>query len=217
MEEKNKKLTERINELGFFPIVVIDNIEDAIPTAKAIYDAGVDVMEITFRTAVAADCIKKIASEFKQMQIGAGTVINVEQCKHAIECGAKFIVTPGVDEETLVYCNQNSIPIYPGCATPTDIMTCLKNNINVVKFFPANVFGGLKALKALSGPFVAVKFVPTGGVNAENLKEYIEEPFVAAVGGSWVCPRKMITDKQFSKITELCLQASEIINNANRK
>ncbi len=199
----------KMAESGIVPVVVLENAEDAVPTAKAMLNGGICVMEITFRTAAAADSIRAVAKEVPEMVVGAGTVINVDQAKLAVDCGAKFIVSPGYDEETVAWCCENNIPVTPGCATPTEIMMALKHNLKVVKFFPANVYGGLKALKALSGPFVGLKFIPTGGVSQENLAEFIVAPFIHAVGGSWICPKADIAAHDFEKITCLCRLAHE--------
>ena len=139
--------------------------------------------------------------------VGAGTVVTLEQCKTAVACGAKFIVAPGFDEEVVRWCVENNIPVLPGCVTPTEIMAAMKLGLHVVKFFPAGVYGGLKAMKALSGPFGSVKFVPTGGVNSENIAEYVAAPFIQAVGGSWICPKADIAAGNFDKITALCKEA----------
>ena len=172
---------------------------------------GIDVMEITFRTAAAADSIKAVAQECPDMVVGAGTVINLEQCKLAVECGAKFIVSPGYDEETVAWCCDNGIPVTPGCVTPTEIMMALKHGLKVLKFFPANVYGGLSAIKSLAGPFGGVKFIPTGGVNAQNLAEFISSPYIHAVGGSWICPKADIAAGNFDKITALCKEARKTL------
>ena len=198
-------------QAGVIPVVVLDDAKDAVPTAKALLTGGVDVMEITFRTAAAADSIKAVAESCPDMLVGAGTVITLEQCKKAVECGAKFIVSPGFDEEVVRWCVENGVAVTPGCVTPTEIMAAMKLGLNVVKFFPAGVYGGLSAMKALSGPFGGIKFIPTGGVDAKNLKEYLEAPFVHAVGGSWLCPKKEIAAGNFDAVTALCREASEIV------
>ncbi|MBQ3234988.1 MAG: bifunctional 4-hydroxy-2-oxoglutarate aldolase/2-dehydro-3-deoxy-phosphogluconate aldolase [Clostridia bacterium] len=168
------------------PVVVINNIEDTIPTLQAMCDGNLPVAEITFRTACAEEAIKLGVKTFPDMYIGAGTVINVEQCKKAIDAGAKFIVSPGLSEEVALCCKEKGVTYYPGCVTPTEIMKAISLGIEVVKFFPANVYGGLKAIKALAGPFKQVKFLPTGGVSLENLKEFLEYDRIFAVGGSWM-------------------------------
>lgn len=192
---------------GVVPVVVLDNAADAVPTARAMVTGGIDVMEITFRTAAAADSIRAVAAEVPEMLVGAGTVINLEQCKLAVECGAKFIVSPGYDEEIVAWCVENGVAVTPGCVTPTEIMAALKHGLRVLKFFPANVYGGLNAIKALAGPFVGLKFIPTGGVNQQNMGEFLANPSIHAVGGSWVCPKADIAAHNFDKITQLCTQA----------
>ena len=198
---------ERLYNAAVVPVVVLDDAADAVPTAKALLAGGVDVMEITFRTAAAADSIAAVAKECPDMLVGAGTVITLEQCKKAVACGAKFIVSPGYSDEVVSWCVENNVAITPGCVTPTEIMAAMSHGLKVVKFFPANVYGGLSAMKALSGPFGGIKFIPTGGVNDKNLAEYISAPFIHAVGGSWVCPKADIAAGNFEKIAALCKQA----------
>ena len=192
---------------GIVPVVVLEDAKDAVPTAKAMVAGGIDVMEITFRTAAAADSIRAVAAEVPEMLVGAGTVVNLEQCKLAVECGAKFIVSPGYDEEVVSWCCDNGIAVCPGCVTPTEIMAAVNHGVKVIKFFPANVYGGLNAMKSLSAPFVGIRFLPTGGVNQQNLGEFISNPSIHAVGGSWVCPKAEIQAGNYEKITELCRDA----------
>jgi 2-dehydro-3-deoxyphosphogluconate aldolase/(4S)-4-hydroxy-2-oxoglutarate aldolase len=199
---------ERLARAGVVPVVVIDDAKDAVPTANAMVAGGIDVMEITFRTAAAPEAIKAVAENCPDMLVGAGTILNVEQCKLAIEMGAKFIVSPGFDADVVRYCIENGVAVTPGCVTPTEITAAVNMGLKVVKFFPANIYGGLNAMKNLSAPFVGVKFMPTGGVNAANVKEYIDAPFIHAVGGSWVCPKADIAAGNFEKITALCKEAS---------
>ena len=198
---------ERLANSVVVPVVVLDKAEDAIPTAKAMAAGGVDTMEITFRTACAPEAIKAVAENCPDTLVGAGTIVTLEQCKLAVEMGAKFIVAPGFNEEVVAWCVENNIPITPGCVTPTEIMAALKHGLKMVKFFPANVYGGLNAMKNLSAPFVGLKFLPTGGVNSSNIKEYIDAPFIHAVGGSWVCPKAEINAGNWDKITSLCSEA----------
>lgn len=168
------------------PVVVIKKIEDTLPALKALQEGGINCAEITFRTACASEAIKLSVQTFPDMNIGAGTVINGKQCKQAIQCGAKFIVSPGLSEEVAKICKKKNVPYFPGCVTPTEIMKAIALGINVVKFFPANVYGGLKALKALSAPFPQIKFIPTGGVDLTNLKEFLEFEKIYAIGGSFM-------------------------------
>ncbi|MGI5963763.1 MAG: bifunctional 4-hydroxy-2-oxoglutarate aldolase/2-dehydro-3-deoxy-phosphogluconate aldolase [Lawsonibacter sp.] len=204
-------ILERLGNAGVIPVVVLDRAEDAVPTAKALLAGGVDVMEITFRTAAAADSIAAVSKECPDMLVGAGTVITLEQCKHAVECGARFIVSPGYSDEVVAWCVEHQIAITPGCVTPTEIMAAMSHGLKVVKFFPANVYGGLTAMKSLSGPFGGIKFIPTGGVSAQNLGEYISAPFIHAVGGSWLCTKADIAAHNFDKITALCAEARQTV------
>ena len=203
---------ERLERAGIVPVVVIDDAKDAVPAARALLAGGIDVMEITFRTAAAADSIRAVKAECPEMLVGAGTVITLDQCKEALACGAQFIVSPGFDEETVRYCTEHNAAITPGCVTPTEVMAAMKYGINVIKFFPAGIYGGIKAIKALAAPFGKVRFIPTGGVNTGNLKEYIESPAVFAVGGTWICTRKDISEGNFGHVTELCREAKQIID-----
>ena len=202
---------KKLSNAGIVPVVVLDDVKDAVPVAQALLMGGIDVMEITFRTAAAADSIKAVSESCPNMLVGAGTVITLDQCKKAVECGAKFIVSPGFDPEVVKWCVESGVTVTPGCVTTTEIMAAMKLGLNVVKFFPANVYGGLSAMKGLSGPFGGIKFIPTGGVNAQNVGEYISAPFIHAVGGSWVCPRADIAAGNFDKITALCAEARKSI------
>ncbi len=168
------------------PVVVIQKIEDTLPTLQALCDGGVPVAEITFRTACAADAIREGVKSFPNMNIGAGTVINAEQAKAALDAGAKFIVSPGLSVAVARICEEAGVPYLPGCVTPTEIMQALELGITTLKFFPANVYGGLKALKALSAPFPQVRFLPTGGVDLTNINEFLEFDKIAAIGGSFM-------------------------------
>lgn len=203
--------SERVFNTGIVPVVVLNNVEDAVPLANALLKGGIDFMEITFRTECAAECIAKISKEVPEVVVGAGTVLNVEQAKLAVENGAKFIVSPGLDEETVTWAIGNNIPIIPGCVTPTEIMKAISLGLKVVKFFPADVYGGIKAIKALSAPFGQIKFLPTGGVSEANLKDFIENKSVAAIGGSWVCKKDDIANHDWDKITSLSKNAVKII------
>ena len=169
----------------FVPVVVIKEIEETEKILNALKASGINCAEITFRTACAAEAIEKAVREFPDMSIGAGTVINAEQCNAALKAGAQFIVSPGLSVAVANICKENNIPYYPGCVTPTEIMQALELGITTVKFFPANIYGGLKALKALSAPFPQVKFIPTGGVDRSNIDEFLAFDKVEAIGGSF--------------------------------
>ncbi|MBE6603439.1 MAG: bifunctional 4-hydroxy-2-oxoglutarate aldolase/2-dehydro-3-deoxy-phosphogluconate aldolase [Ruminococcaceae bacterium] len=169
----------------FIPVVVIKEIGETDKILKALKNNGINCAEITFRTACAAEAIAYAAKNYPDMEIGAGTVINAAQCEQALAAGATFIVSPGLSPDVAKICNARNIPYYPGCVTPTEIMAALELGITTVKFFPANVYGGLKALKALSAPFPQVKFIPTGGVDRSNIDEFLAFDKIAAIGGSF--------------------------------
>ena len=188
------------------PVVVIKDVNETEKTLSALRAGGINCAEITFRTACAEESIKLAVKLFPDMHIGAGTVINEEQAIRAVNAGAKFIVSPGFSEKVALYVHKQGIPYYPGCITPTEIMQALELGITTVKFFPANVYGGLKAIKALSAPFPQVKFIPTGGVDLTNLKEFLEFDKIFAVGGSFMMK---------GDITENCKKACEIIKEVN--
>lgn len=185
MQKRRKKHKETFME-QLIPVVVIKQIGDTERYMQALLHSGVNCAEITFRTDCAEQAIELAARQFPQMEIGAGTVINGDQARRALAAGAKFIVSPGLSEEVAFICAQKNIPYYPGCVTPTEIMKAISLGIHTVKFFPANVYGGLAAMKALSAPFPQIKFIPTGGVNRENLNEFLSWEKVAAVGGSFI-------------------------------
>ena len=186
------------------PVVVINDEKETIEILSKLREGGINCAEITFRTACAKEAIAIGTKAFEDMNIGAGTVINAEQAKSAVQAGAKFIVSPGFSDEVARYCTDEKIPYYPGCVTPTEIMRALSCGLNVVKFFPAGVYGGLKAMKALSAPFPQVRFIPTGGVDLSNLKEYLDFDKVYAVGGSFMMKGDIVKNcKEIVKICEL--------------
>ena len=167
------------------PVVVIKELSETDKILTALKKDGIMCAEITFRTACAAEAIAYACKNYPDMNIGAGTVINAEQCQQALAAGAKFIVSPGLSAGVAKVCRENGVPYYPGCVTPTEIMQALELGITIVKFFPANVYGGLKAMKALAAPFPQIKFIPTGGVNSENINEFLAWEKIYAVGGSF--------------------------------
>ena len=167
------------------PVVVIKEIGETETILSALIKSGINCAEITFRTACAAEAIALAVEKFPEMNVGAGTVINAEQCEKALKAGAKFIVSPGLSPAVAKICKEKNVPYYPGCVTPTEIMAALELGIDIVKFFPANVYGGLKAMKALAAPFPQIKFIPTGGVNRDNLDEFLAWDKIYAVGGSF--------------------------------
>lgn len=201
---------EKLNKCAVIPVVVIDDVNDAIPLAKALLDGGIDVMEITCRTQAALEAISLISKECPDVLVGAGTVLNVEQGINVVKAGAKFIVSPGLDADLVKYAQQENLTIIPGAVTPSEIMQAMKLGLDLVKFFPASNYGGLKAIKSLAAPFYAMNFMPTGGVNAENLKEYLACKNIVAVGGSWLCDKKLVQSHNFAAITKLAREARSI-------
>lgn len=175
-----------LNGNKIVPVVVINNLEDTVPTLDALRKGGINVAEITFRTECAKDAISIGRNRFPNMLIGAGTILNVEQAREAVESGAEFIVSPGFDEETNEYLKELEIPYIPGAVTPTEIMNATAKGVKIIKFFPASCYGGLKTLRALQGPFKNVKFLPTGGIDESNIKEYLALDNVVAIGGSFM-------------------------------
>ena len=195
---------------GIVPVVVLEDAEQAVPTARALLKGGVNIMEITFRTAAAKASIAKVAAEVPEITVGAGTVINADQLRDAVRSGAQFIVCPGTDEALLREAQALDTPIVPGIVTPSEIMLGLKYGIRVFKFFPAEAYGGMKTIKALSGPFPQIRFIPTGGISQSNAAEYFRSPRVQAVGGSWMVPKDLIAAGDFDAITEKSLAATRL-------
>ncbi|MBO7310512.1 MAG: bifunctional 4-hydroxy-2-oxoglutarate aldolase/2-dehydro-3-deoxy-phosphogluconate aldolase [Clostridia bacterium] len=180
------ELMEKIKELKIVPVVVIKELADAEPTLRALCEGGLPVAEITFRTACAADAIKLACEKFPEMLIGAGTVINAQQCNSAIDAGARFIVGPGFSAEVAEVCRARGVLYLPGCVTPTEIITAISYGIETVKFFPCSNYGGLATIKALSAPFPQITFLPTGGISEDNVLEYLAFDKIVACGGSWM-------------------------------
>lgn len=207
---------KRLYDSGVIPVLVIDDLADALTVADAMMAGGVHVAEVTLRTAAGLDAIKIISTQRPNMLVGAGTVTNLEQCKACVAAGAKFIVMPGFNEEVVRWCMDKEICIMPGCVTPTEIMTATALGCRIIKFFPANIYGGLSAIKALSGPFGSARFVPTGGVDGQNMNEFLASPSVFAVGGSWLCASKWIRNHEFSEITRCCKEATACAEAAGR-
>ena len=200
-EEEIMLSMEQLASCGIVPVVVLNDAGQAVPTARALLAGGINVMEITFRTAAAKASIARVAAEVPEMIVGAGTVINVEQARDAVEAGAKFIVSPGSDADVILEAGKLGVPIVPGVVTPSEIMAGLKLGVKVFKFFPAETYGGLKTIKALCGPFPQIKFIPTGGISQSNAAEYFENPKHQAVRGSWMVSAKMIEAGEFAEIT----------------
>jgi len=209
----NPTLTQ-IHSIGIVPVIAISDIEKAVPLARALLAGGIPCAEITFRTTEGAECIRRIATEVPEVLIGAGTVLRTDQVDQAIEAGAKFIVSPGFNPKIVSYCIKKNIPITPGCSTPTDMEAAIEFGLEVVKFFPAEQAGGLPYIKAVAAPYTSLKFLPTGGINAENLGKYLTFNRVIACGGSWMVTKDLIDRADYPEITRLCKEAVHIMKTA---
>lgn len=202
---------QKLGQTGLVPVVAIERATDAPNLGRALLAGGLPVAEITFRTAAAEESIRRIGAACPELLVGAGTVLSVVQAQAAVGAGAKFIVSPGFDPDVVDWCLQNNVPVTPGVATPTEVTLALKKGLRLLKFFPAEAAGGAKALKAIGGPFGGVKFIPTGGINATNLGEYLSLPLVHACGGSWMVKKDLISNGEFDKITNLCREAVTLV------
>jgi 2-dehydro-3-deoxyphosphogluconate aldolase/(4S)-4-hydroxy-2-oxoglutarate aldolase len=201
------KILQKIGELGIVPVVKIEKAEDALPLGKALIDGDLPIAEITFRTSAAEESIKILTGKLPTLLVGAGTVLTIEQVKEAVSAGAKFIVSPGFNPKVVDYCIENSIPVTPGINNPTQIEMALERGIEVVKFFPAEASGGLPLLTSMSAPYSGIKFVPTGGINLNNLNSYLSNKKVHACGGSWMVKDNLISSGNFDEITRLTQEA----------
>jgi 2-dehydro-3-deoxyphosphogluconate aldolase / (4S)-4-hydroxy-2-oxoglutarate aldolase len=201
------EILKQMSDYGIVPVVKIDNAKDAVPLAMALTEGGLPVAEITFRTAAAEESIKNIVSQYPTMLVGAGTVLSTDQAQRAIDAGAKFIVSPGFNPDVVSFCVKKGIPIMPGCSNPTDIEMALGFGLEVVKFFPAESFGGLNTLKAISAPYSMMKFIPTGGIDPENLNDYLSFNKVLACGGTWMVKDDILKKGDFAEVTRLTREA----------
>lgn len=204
-------MSELIQKTGVVPVVVVNDIKDAAPLAKALCEGGLPCAEVTFRTDAAEEAIRIMVTEYPDMLVGAGTVLTIDQVDRAIGAGAKFIVSPGFDPEIVDYCLSREIPVYPGCITPSEVAQAVKRGLKVVKFFPAEQFGGVVTIKALAAPYGGIKFMPTGGVNAKNLKDYLMCDKVIACGGSWMVKRNLVSEGKFDEIRDLVKEAVRLV------
>ncbi|MBO7356483.1 MAG: bifunctional 4-hydroxy-2-oxoglutarate aldolase/2-dehydro-3-deoxy-phosphogluconate aldolase [Lachnospiraceae bacterium] len=200
-------ILETISKIGIVPVVKLDDAKDAAPLADALCKGGLPCAEVTFRTAAAAEAISIMTKAHPDMVVGAGTVLTTDQVDQAVEAGAKFIVSPGLNPKVVKYCVDKNIPITPGTNSPSEIETAIEFGLEVVKFFPAEQSGGIAKIKAMAAPYVNMKFMPTGGINAKNLISYLDFPKVIACGGSWMVPGDLIANGEFDKIEELTRDA----------
>lgn len=203
-------ITEQIQNLAVVPVVVLEDTEDALPLAKALCEGGLPCAEVTFRTDAAEESIKIMTEAFPDMLVGAGTVLTAEQVDQAVKAGAKFIVSPGFDPEIVDYCILKDIPVFPGCITPSEVAQAVKRGLKVIKFFPAEQFGGLAAIKALAAPYTDIKFMPTGGINPKNLENYLSDDKIIACGGSWMVKGNLIKEGRFDEIRILTAEAVKL-------
>lgn len=209
MNDKIKVMLARIVSKRIVPVIVLDHEEQAEPLAEALLKAGLDIMEITFRTAAAEGSIKRIAKRFPEILLGAGTVLGADQLKRAADAGASYALAPGLNETVVSAAEKAGILMFPGVMTPSEVEKALSMNCSILKFFPAEAAGGVTMLKALEGPYshTGVKFLPTGGIGLNNMRTYLERPSVAAIGGSWIVEKKMIMAKDWDSIEQLTREA----------
>lgn len=209
------EILEQLEKMRVVPVVAIQNAEDSMQLAGALTEGGLPCVEITFRTAAAIDAMRIIAQR-GDILVGAGTVLKVDQVKAAVDVGARFMVAPGFNPKVVEYCVENHITITPGICTPSDIEAALDFGLEVLKFFPAEAFGGLKTLKAMSGPYTTIKFIPTGGISPDNLLEYLQFPKVIACGGTWIAKSALISEGKFDEIINNAREAVGIVKKLKR-
>ena len=196
----------QVEKTGVVPVVVLEKVEDAVPMANALVAGGLPAAEVTFRTAAAADCIREMSEKCPDILVGAGTVVNLAQCKQAVEA-----VSPGYDPETVDWCIEHEVNIIPAAVTPTEIMVAINRGLDVTKFFPANLYGGLAGIKALASVFVGHRFMPTGGVNTENVRDFLSCDAIIAAGGTWMVKPSLFADGDFSKVEAIAAEAAAAV------
>ena len=202
---------ERVYEIGIIPVIAFNSVDEAIPLCKALMDGGLPAAEVTFRTACAAECIAAMAEAEPEMCVGAGTVLTVEQVEQARAAGAKFIVSPGYNEDVVKHCIDIDLPVLPGTVTPSEVTAAENLGLKVTKFFPAAQYGGLNTIKALAAPFVGHRFMPTGGVNTANVEEYLSSSAIIACGGTWMVKPALFADGDFSKVEQIAREAMDVV------
>ena len=202
---------QQVAEKKVVPVVVLNRVEDAKPLGEALCAGGLPVAEVTFRTEAAEESIRVMKKEFPEMLVGAGTIVNVEQAKRALDAGSTFLVSPGFSAKVTEFAIDNNVPIFPGCCTPTEIMMAMDYGLKVVKFFPAKQFGGLDTIKALAAPFPSMKFMPTGGISAANILDFLAFDKIIACGGSWMVNGALVKEGNFAEITRLTKEAVDLV------
>lgn len=205
------EVLKNLGQYGIVPVVVLNDSKDAKPLADALCEGGLACAEVTFRTEAAAESIRIMTEKHPEMMVGAGTVLTIQQVDEAVAAGAKFIVSPGLNPKVVNYCMEKNIPITPGVATPSEMEQAIELGLNLVKFFPAEPSGGLSMINAVSAPYTMLKFMPTGGINPTNVKEYLKSDKIFACGGSWMVKGNLIDEGNFDKIKELTKEAVEIV------
>ncbi|MDA3811261.1 MAG: bifunctional 4-hydroxy-2-oxoglutarate aldolase/2-dehydro-3-deoxy-phosphogluconate aldolase [Spirochaetaceae bacterium] len=217
MNKQYFDIAEKIEKMAIIPVIKLHDAKNAEPLAEALLEAGLPAAEITFRTDAAAESIRAISKKFPQMLTGAGTVLTIDQVKASIDSGAQFVVSPGFNPTVVDYCVTNGIPIYPGVNNPTGIEMALERGLSILKFFPAEASGGVKMVNAMSAPYGKVKFMATGGINLKNVISYLDSPYIAACGGSWMVAGDLIDSGNFKEIKKLSSGVVELINNWRKK
>ena len=204
-------IADKFEELGVIPVVVLNDVKDALPLAKALYEGGLPCAEVTFRTAAAEESIRLMAEQFPEMLVGAGTVLTTEQVDAAVGAGAKFIVSPGLNPEIVKYCLEKNIAVTPGVVTPSEMAQAVELGLPLVKFFPAEPSGGLPMIHAVAAAYTTLKFMPTGGINPSNVRDYLKDDKIFACGGSWMVKGNLVDAGDFDKIKELTKEAADIV------
>ncbi|MEJ2079892.1 MAG: bifunctional 4-hydroxy-2-oxoglutarate aldolase/2-dehydro-3-deoxy-phosphogluconate aldolase [Acidobacteriota bacterium] len=207
----NDAIIDQFGELGVVPVIVIEDPEDAVPLAEALMRAGLPALEVTFRTAVAAEALERIKRRFPDLFLGAGTVLTAEQVRKARDSGASFVISPGLDARLVEFCLEQGLTPFPGVCSPSEIQAALGLGLNVLKFFPSEAMGGLEYLRAVSGPFPMVRFIPTGGINTRNLADYLSFDRVLACAGTWIARRQWLSQKRFDLIEKEAAEAVRIV------
>ncbi|WP_283491770.1 bifunctional 4-hydroxy-2-oxoglutarate aldolase/2-dehydro-3-deoxy-phosphogluconate aldolase [Helicobacter pylori] len=201
------KIIEILQISPIVPVVVVENIKDAVPLAQSLIEGGIPIIEVTLRSSCALEAIELIAKNVPKMRVGAGTILNLTQLEQAQNRGAEFLISPGLTIKLLEHAKKKDMPLIPGVSSSSEVMQALELGYNALKFFPAEYCGGVKLLNAFNGPFKGVKFCPTGGISADNMRSYLNLENVLCVGGSWLTPKNLIQNKEWDKITEICKRA----------
>lgn len=204
-------MEKQLEAFGVVPVVILEDVKDALPLADALAEGGLPCAEVTFRTQAAEESIRQMTQRYPDMLVGAGTVLTIDQVNRAMDAGAKFIVSPGFDPEIVDFCLEKNIPVFPGCITPSEVAQAVKRGLRIVKFFPAEQFGGVSTIQALAAPYTMLKFMPTGGVNAKNLKDYLECGKILCCGGSWMVNASLIKEGKFEQILEMTKEAVALV------